>query len=128
MIVKKDDKVLFVYRIAANQMVEIDQIEFGIQLELYQGCDLVRTLGFEKKKTKCDTALIDENLAAKLQNARGIMVPIPHSMGASVLKLQDYPKTKLWLRKMVRAGEMPRQSLRLLMKHIQDNKERSHND
>lgn len=117
-IVKKNDKVLFVYRIAANQMIEIDQIAFGIQLELYQGCDLVRALGFERKRTECDSALMDEELVAKLQNARGSMVPIPHSIGASVLKLQDYTKTKLWLRKMIRTGEMPRQALRLLIAYV----------
>lgn len=127
-IVKKDGKILFVYRIAADQMIEIDQIAFGIQLELYQGCDFVRSIGFERKGDQRDSSQMDEVLVTKLQNAGGVMVPIPHSIGASAQKLQDYPKTKLWLRKMVRAGEMPQQALRLLMKHIQDNKERSHND
>ena len=117
-IVKKDGKILFVYRIAADQMIEIDQIAFGIQLELYQGCDFVRSIGFERKGDQHDSSQMDEVLVTKLQNAGDVMVPIPHSIGASAQKLQNYPKTKLWLRKMIRAGEMPRQALRLLIEHM----------
>lgn len=119
-IVKKDGKILFVYRIAADQMIEIDQITFGIQLELFQGCDLVRAIGFERKSSGIDAAAADKQLVKKLKSAQGSMVPVPHSIGSIVIKLTAYPRTRQWLLRAIRAGEMPHSAYRMLIQYSQE--------
>lgn len=119
-IVKKDGKILFVYRIAADQMIEIDQITFGIQLELFQGCDLVRALSFERKTAGIDVVAADKQLVKKLKSAQGSMVPVPHSIGTIAMQLTAYPRTRQWLLRSIRAGEMPRSAYRMLIQYSQE--------
>lgn len=117
-IVRKNGKIQYIYRVPSGENIEIDQIAFGIQIEFYQGCDHIRTLSFEKRLRECNKASKDAELAAKLENARGEMISIPHSIGAIAGKLQDYSQTNLWLRQAILKGEMPRQAYRLLVEYI----------
>lgn len=117
---RKNGKINFIYRLTAEQDLMVDQIAFGTQIEIIQGCDLVRSLCFERKTAEFDVAAADKQLATKLKSARGAMITIPHSFGTIAAKMQDYPQTKQWLLQAIRSGEIPRSAYRMLIRYSQE--------
>ena len=119
-VVKKNGKICFIYRLSAGQDLTVDQITFGVRIDIFQGCDLVQTLRFVRKTAGFDVAAADKQLAKKLKSAQGTMITVPHSIGAIAVKLNAYPQTRQWLLGAIRSGEMPRSAYRMLIQYSQE--------
>jgi hypothetical protein len=117
---RKNGKVNLIYRLTAEQDLMVDQIAFGAQIDIFQGCDLVRMLCFERKTAKFDMSAADKQLVNKLKTAQGAMVTIPHSFGSIATRMRNYPQTRHWLLQAIRSGEMPHSAYRMLIQYSQE--------
>lgn len=114
-IVRRKGKIDRIYKLSAEQNLEIDGLAFGTEIHFYQGCDCVRTLCFEREKNIYEALTSDDELIKKLTACPGPMIPVAHSAGALADKFAGYPKTRRWLYEMIRRGEMSYQAYRMLI-------------
>ncbi len=114
-IVRRKGKIDRIYKLSAEQNLEIDGLAFGTEIHFYQGCDCVRTLCFEREKNIYEALTSDDELIKKLTACPGPMLPVAHSAGALADKFAGYPKTRRWLYEMIRRGEMSYQAYRMLI-------------
>lgn len=100
--------------ISENQNVTVDNLAMGYTVQVFQGCDIVRTICFKKQPPKLDYNKLDKELVQKLQKYNENMVSVSHSIGAIANKLENYPLTKKWLYGMLRQGIISRDAYYVL--------------
>ena len=122
-VVQRKGKTIYVYKVSADQDLQIDGLSFGTEIHFYQGCDCVRTIRFEQKKTNDNASIADDILVKKLKVCSGPMIPITHAIGTLTGKYSEYPKIKQWLYTVLRRGEIPRDAYRILINTIHSTKE-----
>lgn len=128
-VVLRDGKIWQTLRLSAGKAKAID-VNFGTEIRVFQGCDVVRVVRFERekdeaiRKTARDVSTADRELAARLAACRGPAIPAPHSLGAVAAALPDYRLTRNWIYSRVRKGDMPRSAYLLLIKTLRDRKKR----
>lgn len=113
-VVQRNGKIDHIYKISAEKRLEIDDLTFGTEIHFYQGCDCVRTVCFKRQKGDHDILTLDDVLVKKLMDCSGPVIPVTHAVGSLVNKYATYPKTKQWISKMIKTGEMPRLAYYLL--------------
>ena len=111
-------KIQEVLPLAGGEIATIDPISLDMEIRIYQGCDCVRTLAFQRENLSRDGENSDKDLVAKLSGCREDLISISHSFGAIAEKLKNYPKTKQWIYKVIRQGTLPRTAYNLLVRHI----------
>ncbi len=117
-VIISNEKIKYIYKINGTQTLMIDELYLGMEIHFYQGCDFVRKIVFEKKRTDADISLSDAVLAKKLKSCTGTSISISHGMGAIIGKLSDYPLTRDWLQKAIKQGAIPRSAYLLLKSPI----------
>ena len=117
-VIKRNGRIKYVYKLTAEQSLLIDGISLGIEICLYQGCDCIRTIRFERNEGPHDTLASDDILARRLNACTGPMIPVTHRFGALALRFKQYPKTKRWIYSALRKGEIPRTALRIILDSI----------
>lgn len=117
-VVQRNGRTEYIYRLSNEHDIQIDGLSFGTEIHFYQGCDCVRTIRFERNKAGRDASSTDDMLVKKLKACSGPMIPVTHSIGTLVSQYIVYPRTKRWLLKAVRRGEMPREAYRILTNDI----------
>lgn len=114
MIVLRNDHVQEIRHIAATQMLTVDGLSFGSEIQIFQSCDLIRTLRFEKTQQNTDYAELDWQLVNGLRSCKGTMMPVSHSNGASAKQLSHLPLCRQWLYQSIRQGEISADAIKLL--------------
>lgn len=117
-IILQNDNILEIRHIVAEQMITIDELSFGYEIRIFQSCDLIRTIKFEKLKKNINAAAMDRQLVEKLRSCKGAMIPAPHSVGAIAKHLIRFPLTKEWLYSTIKEGYIPRTAYRILVTEI----------
>ncbi len=105
-----------VRNLCADKTITIAPPASQFEIRIYQGCDCVRTIRFEKSQQQ--SMPTDSLFVAQLQTCSGSKMAVSHSLGAIANKLRDCPETRNWLYAQIRNGEMTRQAYRLLLKHF----------
>lgn len=126
-ILLRNDGPLEIRHIAAEQIVTMDGLSFGCEIRIFQSCDLIRTIHFEKPKQNTDSPSLDRQLVRQLLTCKGSMMPVPHSAGAVVVKLQEYSLTKQWVLTQLRRGKIARDAYFVLANAVKQ-KERMKTD
>ena len=99
-------------RINANVISEIDQIQFGITINIYQGLECVWAVSYvRQKKLVSDN---EEELLQQLQSAGGKMIPISHLFGVVVKKYNGYPLVQKWIYSQIRNGYISERAYKLI--------------
>ena len=80
-VVKKHEKTVYIHKLHAEQPLTIDKLTFGIEIAIYQGSDLIRTIRLDRQDSKADIGEMDRNLVKKLYACSGPLIPISHSIG-----------------------------------------------
>lgn len=88
---------------------------------MLQGLDIVWEASFAKQQNRASDE--DDALVKKLSANKGDQIPVKHSLSGAVAKLENYPKTKQWLTKIIRSGYISAKSLKYLSKYIADTAE-----
>ena len=120
-VIKKYGEIVYVYRLAAEQLLMIDHISFDMEILFYQGQDCVRTICFERTKQSLSDVYRDDILLEKLKSCKGSAIPITHALGAVAKKLSSFPKTKQWLLRTINSGEISQSAYQLLFQVIRSN-------
>lgn len=120
-VIQRNGRIEYVYKITGGEDLTIDELSFGIEVHLYQGCDHIRSIRFEKEILNVDIMALDSVLVNQLKSCAGPMIPVTHAVGSLANKLSQYPETKKWLYIALRRGKISRAALHLLRKTIQNN-------
>ena len=94
----------------AEVPIEIDSLQFGYAIEVFQGLDLVWCVQYQRKSAQSD--LEEDQIMRRLKNASGPSVVVPHAWGSAAEHLGKYPQIKQWLYQRIRKGSMPLQAYR----------------
>ena len=94
----------------AEVPIEIDSLQFGYAIEVFQGLDLVWCVQYQRKPAQSD--LEEDQIMRRLKNASGPSVVVPHAWGSAAEHLGKYPQIKQWLYQRIRKGSMPLQAYR----------------
>ena len=111
-----EDFILKKIPLSAKKDTSVSDIKFGTKIQVLQGLDVIWQVTFTKRK-KNDTDE-DERLLAKLSAYGGEQIPVKHSLSGAVVKLQNYPKTKQWLIKTIKSGDISIKAMKYLSKYI----------
>ena len=101
--------------VPGNDLV-LDNIWFGMRIEVYQGLDRIWHIAFRRSRDK--TKQSDIELYNKLAHARGNLTTVGHSVGAIAKNMQNYPLTRQWLRKQITKGSISVEALQLIEKEF----------
>lgn len=104
-------------RIIAMQELTVDGISYGLEIQIFQNCDLVRSICFQKLQPSIDYVEQDRMLLEALRNCRGSMVSVPHSIGASAKLMAQLPLSRQWVYQAIRRGKMPVDAKKILMSY-----------
>lgn len=108
----KDGWIIEKRRINANVISEIDRIQFGITINIYQGLECVWAVSYvRQKKLVSDN---EEELLQQLQSAGGKMIPISHLFGVVVKKYNGYPLVQKWIYSQIRNGCISERAYKLI--------------
>lgn len=122
MILLKNDKILNIRHIVAEEILTVDELSFGCEIQIFQGCDMIRTIHFEKIKQNVTIAARDRQLVDRLRCCKSGSMPIPHSIAAAVVQLKQYTLTKQWLLSQLRLGRIDRDAYLILISAVNQKK------
>lgn len=97
----------------------MDRLSKGTEIRIFQGCDLVRDIQFSLSRREGNLSDHDQQFVYKLEQCRGEIVPVSHSLGAIVSLLGDYPLTKKWVYAAIRKGKIYSTAQKLLVNEVQ---------
>ncbi len=113
-VVLRNGHIQEIRRIFAMQILIIDGLSFGYEIQVFQSCDQIRTIRFEKPQQNTDYTEMDRQLLNRLRSCKRAVISVPHSIGASVKQLSYLPLSRQWLYQAVRQGKMPADAIKLL--------------
>jgi len=119
-VVKEAGSTTHVYCLKGGQPLTIEKLAFGMECSIYQGCDLVKILRFEKPLVSHESTNEDEEILNLLKSCRGPEISVPHSAGSIVMRFAKYPRTCEWIKLQMRRGKITRKSLNLMIRLIED--------
>ena len=90
----------------ANEELQIGELGYGDQVLIYVGCDLARTLSFERTTVDEDDHLSDDMIYKTLKHCKGKNIKVDHTIGTLAHNLSECPKTKAWLLNAIKRGTM----------------------
>lgn len=114
-VIYQNKKIKNIYKITSEQNLIIDSLSYGTEIEIYCGCDCIRTLRFECSEERENIYDLDNSLVRKLKMCNGPKVPITHAFGAIIQKYELFPQTKQWIYNVLKSGEITRKAYRLLI-------------
>lgn len=117
-VVRKDNQIEHIYKISSDQELIIDELTFGTEIYIYQGCDIIRSICFEKSKVNVNISELDNAFVKRLMACSGVMIPTPHAIGTLMDKYGTYPETKQWIYTTMRQGQISRKAFQLLKSNI----------
>lgn len=115
-ILKKGNEIVDKYKLMSNHKVVIDEIYYGMTVEILQGLDCVWQVQYlkeEKSKTKEEKEILQN-----LRKAKGKLIPVPHTIGSLANKMETYPEIRNWLYKKIRSGYIEEKALLFLKKKL----------
>lgn len=108
--------------ISAQIICSIDSIDFGTEIEILIGLDIIWSASFTKAaETTLSTE--DARFASVLTSFHGNEMPVPHRYGSLAAQLEKYPQTKQWLYQAIRRGTAPRKAMKYLISQLSAKKE-----
>lgn len=117
-VIQKHGRINHIYKLSAGQKLEIDGLNFDTELLVYQGCDCVRKIRFEREADHGKVTIQDEHLVRMLKTCKAPLIPVPHTIGAVAFTSKDYPKTIRWIRKTLKCGEISLDAYKLIKREL----------
>lgn len=113
-IILRNGNVLEIRNIAAEQITNVDNLSFGYEIQIFQGCDLLRTICFKKLQSDTNYTEQDRQLVEKLRRCKGAKMPVSHNIGAAEKQLLHFPLSRQWLYQKIRQGKISADAIKLL--------------
>ncbi|WP_195416021.1 hypothetical protein [Enterocloster citroniae] len=117
-ILKKNNIIFEKRNLKGGCRLELDDIQVGVEIKIFQGLDLVWSVYYEHKQYGL---MPDETAVLKTLDALGgKMIPVTRSIGSAVNQLKNYPKLKRWVYKKIKLGNIPEDAFRYLKRFLID--------
>lgn len=100
----------------AEISVELDGIQYGVNILILQGLDIVWSAEYKKNAEKTNED--DTTIYQKLICSHGRKVQISHTLGVTVGLLKNYPKTRKLISEKIRSGYIEEDALAYYKKFI----------
>lgn len=110
--ISKDDWVIEKRKINASVVSEIDQIQFGMCIRIFQGLECVYSISYVRQKLNASAD--EEEILQQLQSAGGKMIPISHLFGVVAKKYNGYPLIQKWIYSQIRNGFISEKAYKLI--------------
>lgn len=123
----RNGKIQSVNWLTSDQNVTVDQLSYGSEVRVFQGCDCICAVHFERETPDFDANTADLTLVKKLSANHGDMIAVSHSIGTLGKKLNRYPRTKQWVYSALREGKMSRDAYKILIDFANGNNWRNKN-
>lgn len=115
-VIKYKGKIIEKRQLKADVSIEIDALQFGYDVEVFQGLDMVWCVQY--KRASAQSNLKEDQIMQRLKNAAGPPIPVPHAWGAAAEHLRAYPRVKVWLYQRIREGTMYRDAHTVLVNFL----------
>lgn len=99
-------------RLEANKLLELDELSYGVTVQVIIGLDIVWEINFNKQHTLIEDD--ETEILKQIKNASGVLIPAPHSLKNIQLELCYYPQISQWIRNCIQVGTIGEQSFRKL--------------
>ena len=106
--------------IAASTRIEIDEISYSTEIQIFIGLDCVWKI--ELKKEDNVDIHSEVNLLKFITKESGRVIRTPHSLRNIMINMKSYPIVYKWIEKSIRNGMMDEQSYRKLQGIYRDMK------
>ncbi len=107
---EKNGFVIEQISLKAEISIELDAIQYGVRVLILQGLDIVWSAEYKKENSEVlssDDTVNFQNLV----HAHGRKIPVSHTLGATIILLKNYPKTRKWISEKIRSGYMEEDAL-----------------
>ncbi len=119
-LIRKNGQLLEKRFLKSKEAAEVDQIGFGMEIQVLQGLDIVWSICFRAEHSQSAN---DELTYKQLSHCRGRNVPFPHRYGIIANYIHDMPKTLQWIRMHIRSGIIPEDALKIVQKMIYEKRD-----
>ena len=124
LIVSNNDRVIDKRKIFADKQLELNELSYGISIQVVIGLDVVWKINFKKQ---CSNILNGEaEIMKKIHSVSGTSIPAPHSLRNILVGMSRYPQICQWIRKCIKDDIINEQSYRELQnayRRIRTNKQ-----
>lgn len=112
LIVSNNNRVIDKRKIPADKYIELDQLAYGLSVQVVIGLDIIWQIAFRKQQS---AALNDEiEILKQITNVSGATIPTPHSLRNMLAGMNRYPRICQWIRKRITDGTINEKSYRRL--------------
>lgn len=99
-------------KLNANIITEINQLQYGMSINVFQGLECVWSAIYVRTKNSGSNS--ESELLHTLQNARGKKIPISHMFGAVANKFEGYPQIQRWIYSQIRNGFISEKAYKII--------------
>ena len=122
-LIRKNGQLMEKQLLKSEHPVELYQIGYGMEIQVFQGLDSVWSIHFRVGDAFSDD---DEKIYQQLCQCHRPSVPFPHRFGALFQFTNDMPKVSQWVRMRILIGNIPEDALLILKKIVKE--KRDNND
>ena len=119
-VILRKDSIQEIRAIPDEEEITVDKLTIGCEVQIFQGCDLVRTIRFESQR-KLKNNNFDRQIVAKLNLCKDNKIPVSHGIGVIAVRLKDYPLTQTWIYHVIQQGWISRSAYYLLCNLVKQN-------
>lgn len=113
LIIRNSSCLLEKRKIKANaDSVEINKLTFNMCIQFFVGLDLIWQIEFVRSTLNYEDDEV--SLLRQIETAKGIMIPVPHSLKNMIIGLDRYPQLCQWIRNEIDNGYIREQAYRKL--------------
>lgn len=100
LIISNNDHVVDKRKMVAGEQIELNELTFGINIQVIVGLDVVWQIVFKRQRS---TITDDEDkILRRIDSAAGASIPAPHSLRNILVGMSCYPKICGWIRKCIK--------------------------
>jgi hypothetical protein len=115
----KDRVISGIQRIKAGISVDIDCIDYGTEIYVYVGSDLIWSAKFVDKDVEHNNEqIVDNTLLTRISSYNGDLIPVPHALRNMTYLLRDDTELRQWLITQIKNGLISKRAFRDLQRHV----------
>ena len=99
-------------KIYADKYLELDELSYGVSVQVVIGLDVVWKIDFQKQQSIIANNEVE--ILKHISRVSGASIPAPHSLRNILAAMSRYPQICQWIRRRIREGTINEQSYRKL--------------
>lgn len=117
-----DGKIVILYNneikeirpLNADSILELDELTFGIKIQIYIGLDKIREIEIERDKTINISYFNEMQFLRVIESKKGSVIPVPHAIKNIAFAFSAYPKIFEWITGKIKSGYIYKSAFKIL--------------